>query len=176
MVAFAMSPKRIYTDEERRQRANAASTRWKQNNKERFNAANNERRRNRRKECPMCKSLMKPTAKVCIKCKKGELSGVWKGGRSFNSFGYVLVVGEPNEPGLNKSGYILEHRRVMQQMLGRALRPKETVHHKNGIRHDNRPENLELWLSRQPGGQRVEDLVEWAIQILNDYAPEKLCQ
>lgn len=57
----------------------------------------------------------------------------------------------------------------MEQQLGRALLPEETVHHLNGVRDDNRPENLELWSSSQPSGQRVVDKVAWAQQILSLY-------
>lgn len=56
--------------------------------------------------------------------------------------------------------YVLEHRLVMEKLLGRRLRPGENVHHKNGVRHDNRPENLELWNRAQPYGTRSTDLVE----------------
>jgi hypothetical protein len=69
---------------------------------------------------------------------------------------------------------VFEHRMVMEELLGRPLTRDENVHHKNGVRCDNRPENLELWSTSQPHGQRVEDKVNWAVEYLARYRPEAL--
>ena len=65
------------------------------------------------------------------------------------------------------------HTLVMESMLGRKLIKGESVHHKNGNRGDYRKENLELWSNSQPSGQRVEDKVHWAREILALYGEGK---
>lgn len=67
-----------------------------------------------------------------------------------------------------------EHRWVMEDHLGRELRPGENVHHINGVRDDNRIENLEVWSTFQPSGQRIPDKVSWAKRILEMYEPDAL--
>lgn len=84
--------------------------------------------------------------------------------RKIDNNGYARIH-VPGHPRAFKDGYYLEHRVVMERMLGRDLLDGENVHHINGIRDDNRPENLELWVSSQPSGQRVTDLLAWAREI-----------
>ena len=67
-----------------------------------------------------------------------------------------------------------QHRLVMSEHIGRDLLPHENVHHINGVRDDNRIENLELWNTFQPKGQRIEDKVAWAKEILGVYDPASL--
>jgi len=96
----------------------------------------------------------------------------WKGGRRINGDGYVLVLVGPQHPMADSKGYVLEHRLVMSDRLGHELLPSETVHHRNGERTDNRLQSLELWSSSHPPGQRVDQLVDWAKEILALYASD----
>ena len=79
-------------------------------------------------------------------------------GRFTDKSGYILLTNRKGDGGYQQP----EHRFVMEQVLGRKLLSHETVHHKNGVRNDNRPENLELWSGRHGRGQRVADLTEAA--------------
>lgn len=103
--------------------------------------------------------------------RRGAKSYHWKGGRTLNTGGYVHVYA-PDHPKHSKDNYVLEHVLVMERGLGRYLYPGERVHHRNGIKTDNRPENLELWVKGHPYGQRPQDLVRWAKEILARYENE----
>lgn len=75
---------------------------------------------------------------------------------------YMITKVPRGTPGSKMSGHrghwMFEHRYVMQQALGRPLVKGENVHHINGVKYDNRPENLELWTRAQPSGVRLADM------------------
>lgn len=98
------------------------------------------------------------SSRISKKRRPGE------GGRWIDNHGYVILT-LPEQDGRRVS----EQRYVMEQKLGRRLLPGENVHHVNGVKTDNRPENLELWVSYQPAGQRVDDLLAWADEVIARY-------
>lgn len=88
---------------------------------------------------------------------------------TINADGYVMIWAPEHPDAYKPTNRIPEHRLVMEEVLGRRLIAGENVHHKNGVRHDNTPTNLELWITQQPKGQRVEDVLEWAHQMIARY-------
>lgn len=97
----------------------------------------------------------------------------WKGGVVPAGNGYTKQL-VPDHPKARGGGYVHQHVLVMEGVVGRFMRRGENVHHKNGIRSDNRPENLEIWITPQPSGQRVEDLVAWVVDHYAEDVRSKL--
>lgn len=105
-------------------------------------------------DCPQCGKAFKPESSRIKYCGRVCSASAHKGP--------VSVLGKPAR--YKKTNGALEHRSVMEGVIGRKLSRGETVHHKNGDKQDNSPENLELWYSAQPGGQRVDDLIEYIVK------------
>ena len=105
-----------------------------------------------------------PTKSFRFRRKPGEIMHFRKNDYIFRKM--------PDHPNANAKGYIAEHVYVISQFLGRGLFPGEEVHHRNGIRKDNRLENLELWQRKHPPGQRVTDLIKFSLETLRRYADQ----
>lgn len=97
-----------------------------------------EKRRNKNELCRQCWKITRP---------KREKNIRWKGGKIKHN-GYIMIY-LPDHPYAKGNGYIREHRYIMEQLLDRYLLPTEVVHHINGIRTDNRIENLQLVVSNR---------------------------
>jgi len=101
---------------------------------------------------------------------EGPLKRKPSGEGYINKQGYKIIT-KKNHPNAHPNkGAIAEHVFVMSEYLKRPLRKGESVHHKNGIRNDNRIENLELWDNSHPSGQRVEDKIAWCKEYLKIYS------
>jgi endogenous inhibitor of DNA gyrase (YacG/DUF329 family) len=133
-------------------------------------------------KCPRCGRLFVPKdsrkrtfcSHACIKIPNKRIpTPKVRRDKYTSTKGYVIVY-SPDHPAANKNGYVFEHRLVVEAALGRLLEKGETVHHRNGLRTDNRVENLELWTGDHPSGQRVEDMIEFCKEFLARYQPEAL--
>lgn len=125
----------------------------------------------RAKDLCACGKAKQAKSETCGDCRTevGDANGNWTAGRTRrHKAGYVMVR-VPEHPRAGRSPYMFEHILVAEGLLRRHLVEGETVHHINGIRDDNRPENLELWTRPQPSGIRVSDAVTWARSIYDRY-------
>ena len=134
------------------------------------------------KDCPSCRYYRTKTV-TCIICKETIHSTKFKncitctnkirpdyGTGRYVKNGYIMVFsGEHPRAANRKIKYLFEHIIIMEKHLGRYLKPDENVHHINGVKSDNRIENLELWIKPQPTGIRATDAIKWAEEILNRY-------
>lgn len=105
-----------------------------------------------------CGAILRVTTGGYRGYPKGHKPHNFKDRRPLSGNGYQLVYVGPDHPMATKTGYVREHRLVLAETLGRPLTPWEQVHHRNGIKTDNRPENLELWVTNQPTGQRPSEV------------------
>lgn len=117
-------------------------------------------------------------AKSCKACSRENLRGAgstrWRGGKFVNSTGYVVIT-VPGHHRAGAQGYVLEHIVVAEKYYGTRIARDMSVHHINGIRSDNRPENLEIWDRAHPAGQRlVEKLDFYEQQLIEKATPERL--
>ena len=127
------------------------------------------------KTCPACGqpfqtrwSRQECCSRSCARAQHSKVrgNGNWKGGVNKHASGYLKELAK-GHPFADKNGYVMQHRLVMERHLGRYLLQSERVHHKNGVRSDNRPENLELWsVGKDPAGQRAVDVARDRLQAL----------
>ncbi len=98
-----------------------------------------------------------------INAPKRESKGWWK-----TPEGYILIY-NATHPNSNVNGCIFQHIFVMSEHLKRPIKKGESIHHINGVRDDNRLENLEIWHRSHPPGQRLNEKIEWAKNFLEEY-------
>lgn len=138
------------------------------------------------KDCPSCRYHKSKTT-LCSLCSKTYHSPKYDSCRActntrrpdygtgrYKKNGYIMIFqkGHPRTSGKGKN-YVFEHIVVMEKYLGRYLKADENVHHKNGVKDDNRITNLELWVRPQPVGIRATEALDWAKEIVARYEPLK---
>lgn len=89
--------------------------------------------------------------------RRGQKSHAWKGGTYTTHMGYIAQYA-PEHPN-NNGGYVLQHRLVMESVLGRLLTKDECIHHVNGNKTDNRPENLQVVTPSEHGRHHFDDTI-----------------
>ena len=119
--------------------------------------------------CPMHKRRLKVHGSVGEPTKKGH-----RPAKLYVSHGntYRKITARGDDLAMTMADskeYVAEHRLVMARWLGRPLFTNETVHHRNGKTLDNRLENLELWVSSQPPGQRPAEVLAWCHEYIALY-------
>ena len=115
------------------------------------------------------KSITKNQSKSCgcyrktlyKQTKFGKGNTNWKGGKTINTQGYIEIRVD--------NQYVKEHRYVYEKHYNIKLTSKQNIHHINGDKLDNRIENLELWDTSQPSGQRVEDKIKYYSDLIKKY-------
>lgn len=119
-------------------------------------------------------NLEKRKIKSLIKYRKENGLPLDTPKRSRNPDGYISTHGYKvlyidEHPNCYRGSEIFEHTFVMSNHLRRPLAKGENIHHKNGIKLDNRIENLELWTRKQPPGQRISDLIKYYREFIEFY-------
>ncbi len=130
-------------------------------------------------KCNVCNNIwetkftnIKHCGSWCPSCAYSSISDKRRkpDGHTYYKNGYVMIKISGHPRILNKDrGWVFEHIIIMEKYLKRHLKIEETVHHINGIKNDNKIENLELWVKSHPTGIRAKDAVKWAKEILKKY-------